>query len=498
MTNRILYLFCDTNLLFECKPLPQLDWPRWSAFDEVQVVITDPVLREVDHRKQGSGRVTKRARAASSMFRDMLPTGGKKVVREADPRVILRVDTTLGRSRKLAGSLNYGERDDQLVGTLHKFVSDNPNEDARLLTHDTVPIYRAEGLGLGHELIPDDWLEAPEKDERDKKISKLQAEIGRLSRGPAVDVGFLDGAGNPADRLEARMRLHDPLTDGQVDELMARLEQRYPLQTDFGPPRVARSAADGSLLALSRSLSALATDKVWQPPPDAKIEKYLESHRSWASRCRELLSRLHDLLQAREPILAFRFWAVNAGTRPAADALVTVEARGGFEVMLPPESRDAGPIVLPSPPPEPPSGKWIALTERFAGIAGGDFGILPRLTDWTDNLSTLGGDGSVVDFLRESARDPNRFFYKPDRPEEPQRCFAMSCRQWRHDADREHFVGEIHVPAGSGEVKGALALRVEAENLSKPVRQTVRVRIETENVSCYEYAEALVAQFGNS
>ena len=132
MSNRVLHLFCDTNLLFECKLLEQLDWPRWKTFDEVRLVVT----REVDHRKKGSRRATRRARAVSSMFREMLPDGGEKVVRDAAPRVILRVDTRLARNPDLAGTLNYDERDDQLLGTLHKFVVDNPDEDARLLTQE--------------------------------------------------------------------------------------------------------------------------------------------------------------------------------------------------------------------------------------------------------------------------------------------------------------------------------------------------------------------------
>lgn len=113
-----------------------------------------------------------------------------------------------------------------------------------------------------------------------------------------------------------------------------------------------------------------------------------------------------------------------------------------------------------------------------------------------DNVPVLGRDESVVDLLRESARDPNRFSYKPDRPDEPQRYYVMSCTQWRHDAGCEYFAGEIHVPAGSVGVDGPLVMRVEAENLSKPVQQTVPVRIETENVGCREHAEVLVAALG--
>jgi len=41
---KILYLFPDTNLLIQCLPLEQLDWERWKEFDEIDLIVSRPVL----------------------------------------------------------------------------------------------------------------------------------------------------------------------------------------------------------------------------------------------------------------------------------------------------------------------------------------------------------------------------------------------------------------------------------------------------------------------
>ena len=266
--NPVVHLFCDTNLLFQCKALEELDWSAWESFD-VRLVVTKPVLREVDYRKtQGNSRVARRARAANSMFRTMRPTG-EKVVCEAKPRVTLHVEPQHGYSAELADTLNYEERDDQLVGTLHRFAEDNPDADARLLTHDTTPLYTAEGLGLKAESIPDDWLLEPERDEQTKKVNELREEVARLRRAePSFDIRFLDAAGNEAERFEIEVDLYDMLTEEEVGDLMDRLRRLHPMQTDFGPPKAKR--ASGTQLTQAIELVGLATGRVYDAPSDEK------------------------------------------------------------------------------------------------------------------------------------------------------------------------------------------------------------------------------------
>ena len=148
MSTSTVSYFVDTNLFLQCHPLEQLDWTPWDGFEEVRLVVSTSVLREVDYRKnKGNDRVANRARATSAMFREML-TDGRKVVRTGNPRVALSIEPQHARSPALEQQLNYQERDDQLVGTLYEFARSHEGIDARLLTHDTISLFTAQGLGL--------------------------------------------------------------------------------------------------------------------------------------------------------------------------------------------------------------------------------------------------------------------------------------------------------------------------------------------------------------
>ena len=146
MSGSVVYLFVDTNLLLQCRSLEELDWSTWNKFDEVRLIVSKPVQREIDYRKnKGNDRVGKRARAANTMFRKML-NDRDKVVRDSDPCVKLSVEPQHQYSKKLEDRLNYQERDDQLIGTVYEFAQCHPGADVRLLTHDTTPHYTAQGL----------------------------------------------------------------------------------------------------------------------------------------------------------------------------------------------------------------------------------------------------------------------------------------------------------------------------------------------------------------
>src|SRR6516225_7965758 len=124
---KILYLFPDTNLLIQCLPLGQLGWERWKSFDEVNLIISRPIQREIDkHKNGGNERLAKRGRKAAALLRDVIAgSTDHEVIRETGPRVKLFVRTDIKPSESLAGMLNYDEPDDQLVGTVHSFISQN-------------------------------------------------------------------------------------------------------------------------------------------------------------------------------------------------------------------------------------------------------------------------------------------------------------------------------------------------------------------------------------
>ena len=182
MTSKILYLFPDTNLFAQCRALEELDWDRWGSFDEVNLIVSRPVQTEIDHQKnKGGDRLAKRAKAASSLFREViLGSSDHKLIKATSPTVKLFIRTELRPNPSLSGHLDYQHNDDQLVGIAHRFAEDNPGAEIRVLTHDTGPMASAKMVGVTVAPIPDEWLLPPETSEKDKAVKALEAKVKRL------------------------------------------------------------------------------------------------------------------------------------------------------------------------------------------------------------------------------------------------------------------------------------------------------------------------------
>jgi hypothetical protein len=89
-------------------------------------------------------------------------------------------------------------------------------------------------------------------------------------------------------------------------------------------------------------------------------------------------------------------------------------------------------------------------------------------------------------------RDPNGFYYKPQRSMIPGAEFSLECEQWRHGVEPESFRGEIHFDTDGAEIAGALECRIHAENLSDLTTVVVPVRINVRRVRSYDAAKNLV------
>lgn len=503
MTTTTLYLFSDTNLLLQCRPLEELDWARWAAFAEVRVVISNPVLREIDYRKnKGNDRVSSRARAASSMFRAM-PEIGTKVIRENDPKVTLSVEPALRPSPNVQDRLNYDERDDQLIGILYEFVSHQGGVDARLLTHDTTPMFMARSLELSVEVIPEAWLLPPEKTEREKEFAQLKGEVARLKKSePEFQVRCFGPDRQEITQYIVQYTRFEKLTDGEVEQFMSRIVERFPVETKFGSSEPAERPAQVG----GRSFSAWLEEFV--PATQEEIERYRdETYPKWLEACRDILQALHRKFQQALLPLQVDFHAENIGTRPAVDALVTITGKGGLLVRPPTEnteesngnkaSKQNSPIRIPSPP-VAPNGRWRSknlsaerLTENLL--------MLDRLSSGFLGPSGFGRSLFEVPevmlpspLLRTPSRDSNAFYYKPHQPLKPQEQFSLECDQWRHGDDEEVFSVQLGWRGDADKVSGALEFRVHASNLSDPISLLLPVRIEICRVSAALGAKDLI------
>ena len=498
MTKTILHYFVDSNLFIQCRPLEQIDWSPWDTFEEVRLIVSSPVLREIDYRKnKGNDRVGRRARATSAMFRKML-SKGHKFVRNDAPRVALYIESHHRYSKDLEHRLNYEERDDQLIGVAYEFAQHNKSCEVRLLTHDTTPLYTANGLGLTADIIPDEWLLPPETTKKEKEMRALREENTRLKKAePSFTIRCVDKSDLELKRYHSSHTWFEPLTDEQIDGLMQRLKDRFPRVTDFG-------SREPSERALKRTgwNSLLGTTEIFTPATDKEIAKYTdETYPNWLNDCEHLLRNHHRALQLQTSVLGFSFLAENTGTRPAADALITIEARGRFRIKPPPtdgrdDEQDGGtddlgtllPKVLP-PPPVAPMGRWRRKIGHWHQIDAVTRSLL-RNRDLVPRASGISDLPSLQ--FQNPRRDRNAFYYKPDRPARPQSTFSLECDQWRHDDGEINFCGEIHVPTDHDVAKGAIACRIQASNLSKSTFVCIPVEIEIKFVSAFESAQDLV------
>jgi hypothetical protein len=370
-------------------------------------------------------------------------------------------------------------------------VQQNHDADARVLTHDTGPMASAQMVGAAIAPVPEEWLLPPEPSEADKRIRSLEAEVARLKdTEPKFRIVCVDSDGKELEKLEFEVAHPEPLSDSQVETLTDRLIRRFPIATEFGGrERIERPIAGAMRL--------MGTQEVFTPASDKEIEAYRDEYRKWLGSCENRLRNLH--LVEKDGAPRFLFAAVNEGNRPANDALVTFRAKGKFLIMPPPyrSNEDDGQNEPEHPksdlpnPPKAPRGSW-----RSVGLASLDaFARFPENFGLARNHPLI--DESVLRGIGPPrTRDPNGFFYKPDRSMIPASNFCVECQQWRHGVEPELFVGEIHFDETIDQISGALECRIHAENLSEIAAKQVPVRIHVTRPKLGEVAEKLIDDMG--
>ena len=494
MTDHNLVLFPDTNLFIQCKPLEELDWSEWKDFAEVHLRVCRTVTREIDDQKsRGNSRVAQRARATYQLFGQVLESEqGYLLIRNSDPTVKLFVEGVSQRSTDLDDQLDYTKTDDQIVGRVHKFRQDNPNVDARLLTQDRGPMMTARHLELPYVQIGEDWLLQPENDDSEKEIIQLRNRVAQLEKAePRFKIELVDEDGKTLERLEVNHLIYEPLPDNEIDTLVESLTKHLPMRTNFTP---GEPAEDEKGLTVGEWLDR---KDATGPPKDEDIAKYRDQdYPNWTRQCRRILSDLHKELQREVGQPIFEIAVTNEGTCPGNDALVVIEATGNFKISPPPYKGefDEDPeeeLALPRAP-KPPVGPQapssldaISRVSRFAESVN----LLQRTTS-PFNTGPIYFPPPIGP--NEQRRDPNGFFYKPDRPSEPGESFAVECEQWRHSMGPEPFMGEIFFGTEQEEVRGLLRCEVHAENLSVPVSEQFPVRISMRRATSEERARELM------
>jgi hypothetical protein len=540
------YIFvADTNLFFECKKLEELNWDGLGV-DPICIALTKPVLAEIDKHKKSGGRTKKRALETFNRVREMLDDGTDElVIREASPRVVLRLSSAIKPDQSLGDVLDYTINDDRIIGTALAMLNASPNVSLSLLTDDGGAAATARSVGLPYKLIPQTWKRPPEQTTEAKRIVELEKDLAVYrAQEPIIAIRDLSDV---APALTER-RVANPLPAAMIDSLIKRLETNCPPHDDWSVPKD-ETRLDG-------------TKVIYEPASSEAVQRYLEEERpKWLANCRAILESLHEGQIEWENDLTLSFGVSNNGNRPANNMRVGFEARGDVQIKRPSRNDDVVKVgkvrtpprpfpSLPKPPnpPEPtrtvvpppkPSFKLdpsvVAISKSKALLAAQGLSTVSKTID-LDLLGglhpsaidrMLGNESAIDRLMREyrgshglgsyfasdatsvfndkdyisplfttpyipSKHDPEAFYADNWDRYAPSKRGAYVCDLFRHHGEEEIFDIEVIFP-DEGEAKGLVVCSVHAENLTEPVELRIVVSRSIADVDLTGQAEMLVA-----
>jgi rRNA-processing protein FCF1 len=289
------FIFVDSNLFLQCRPLKDLDWDRLVGREEVTILVPSAVLAELDkHKSDGNSRRAQRARSALQFLNSLLEAPDDTViVRTAPIKVIAQF------APEVSGDASTSS-DDSILFEVAEMTRTLGKQAVGLVTHDTNLKVKAKRKSLRFFPVPDEWLLAPESDERDKRVRQLEEEVALLKKQTPIIEITLDGD----QEIELIVPSYEPLTPGTVERLVEEMTTKFPMKTDF-----ALTASDQVKSAWVIDMSRL------RPPADWEIAKYQnEEYPKWEQYVRGQLEQLHSNLRLRDATADIRILIANNGT----------------------------------------------------------------------------------------------------------------------------------------------------------------------------------------
>lgn len=406
-----LHLVPDTNLFFEFKALDQLPWAE-LGHDPVVLLLTKPVLDEIDKHKKAGGRTRDRALDIFGRFRAMLESeASDSEIRPADPRVVLRRMTTVRPDPDIEEHLDYDRTDERLIGIVSTLSKREQSCEVKLFTDDGGPAGMAQDLGVPFKMIPQAWRRPPGETTEAKQIRDLKKVVEVYqNQEPKVAIRCGTMGGDGAVTVVGKTAI--PLTETELEKLVETLRQKHPLCDNSTPPD-ATTSTDTWGVTKTVTYSAPAADDV------ANYRDRL--YPRWLDGCRAALRRVHVGRDEQAPPVTLQWAMSNCGSRPAERVRVEFAAEGHVELLRPRPAReddedDAEELVavlpeplrrLPAPPKPPEFNKSVATSQPASSTPSTSIpaGGLPlaSLRGMNQALNNIAGSKSAVELAMGKA-----------------------------------------------------------------------------------------------
>ena len=432
------FLFVDSNLFLQCRPLKELDWDSLVGRDEVTLLVPSAVLAELDkHKSDGNNRRAQKARGAIQFLNSILEAPDDTVViRETPVKIIAKF------APGVSGDVNTSN-DDSILFEVDQMTRTHGNQVVGLVTDDTNLKVKAKRKGLRFLPIPDNWLLAPEPDERDKRVKKLEEDVALLKRQTPIIEITIDGC----QEIELVVPSYEPLPQDAVDRLMNAMIEKFPMKTNF-------SLSSYEKLQNAARLNLFSS----HPPADWEIEKYQkEEYPKWEQELHRGLKHLHTRLRFREATANVRLLVANNGTVSGEHVHIAITASPGLQNFN--RGYHDTMVKLQLALPEAPS----APQTRESALTG------------LINSQALKGLGMPIRQEKPSPPGRDKFYRKAGKDIDAE--WVWKCENMRHGGSPEEFIFRIGMKAQSQPSGGLMSIKVSAENLPTAAEKKFPIKI---------------------
>jgi len=439
----------DTNFFLQCPPADKIDWKRVTQESEVVLLVVREVRKELDRLKSGGNqRRSKRARATSATLRRLTSEGLQEVeLRSSGPSVVLRAAPRPELSA-LPPDYRIETPDERIVAEAYVAWKE-AGDQVTFLSHDSVPLEDAAGLGLRTQVIPEEWLLELEPSDIERELGEVKRRMKALEgRVPDIIVGL------PADAsgiVKLPSPYFRPLSDAFIAAAMRQVRKKH-------PPTLPPEAS----MHLSRTISELAHAE------EGRWTKYVNDHALWLTDMEFALGEVSSHFSEDPHAMKLVLSIMNQGHAGAENLIIRIETHGDFHLVNVDalEEKD-GPLWYFPKQPAPPRRNGIG------GLSGLDY--LLRGNPYDFHSHALPHLQTPV-----MARDRHAVYWEYDSD-----CHAIhlegQCADFRHGLRPDEYELSLERDAvGDESLRGALSILVSAGNLPEPKKLTFPILIEAQ------------------
>lgn len=297
------YIFIDTNLLLECKSLKMIDWSILFSKGEFVLLISLPVIEEIDKKKtSGKERVNRKARQWNSILK---PNYEEEVY--TDDTLNVKICIAPLPDRKLledqSGKLNLSKIDHEILANALVFAQETENVETSILTYDNNMMILADQCKFKHYKIPDEWLLEREEDSKEKKIRELEKELLAIKNaGPIIEVKCDYNAIIESYGFKA-------LDEREIETLISEVTKAF--------PKKEKQNAIG--------IAGLMPSKFAENENKRIYDKYsIKEYPEWIGKVKSYLEELHVDFERHTRNTTIRLEICNSGVLPAFDFILNI------------------------------------------------------------------------------------------------------------------------------------------------------------------------------